>query len=410
MSTRSAEASIKGYNYQFLHTVKDIMELASDDDLCTVEGVEDFDIEKDTEKDIIQYKYHENKDFQNSRVSKPIALMFKYFLENRDEEIRYRLFIHLIDEEFPDKDDIRITNILKIKEARKILSNSEDELTSEEIDDMAEDISSFNQKLFWKKTQKYSELEENIINIFETNLGISNSESKIIYLANAVKIISDISIKNDGERNITKKEFTNKLKSYEKVIHSSFLNRVKGFRVLKSYYKKQKNSLNVKKHTVSYIVQINNIDRENIDQFIIELSKKFCYKDNKSTYKPITFVINCPIELYQDFKKNIFSYILSEDEIIKINDGYEDYEFNINIFNEKLFSTKNRASNKFNSVSFNFKFIYQSTFEAEFENMNYSSIGLFIIDSSCTDLLEVSEKQFYLNNLTNEQMLEIIGE
>ena len=115
MSTRSAEASIRGYNYQFLHTVKDIIELASDDNLCTVEGVEDFDIEKDTEKDLIQYKYHENKDFQNSRIAKPIALMFKYFLENRDKEINYRLFIYLIDDEFPDKDDTRITNILKIK-------------------------------------------------------------------------------------------------------------------------------------------------------------------------------------------------------------------------------------------------------------------------------------------------------
>jgi len=409
MSTRSAEASIRGYNYQFLHTVKDIIELASDDNLCTVEGVEDFDIEKDTEKDLIQYKYHENKDFQNSRIAKPIALMFKYFLENRDKEINYRLFIYLIDDEFPDKDDTRITNILKIKEARKILSNSETELTLEEIDNMSEDISSFNEKLFWKKTQKYSELEENIINIFETNLGISNSESKIIYLANAVKIISDLSMK-DGERNITKRDFLNRLKSYEKVIHSSFLNRVKGFSKLKSYYKKQKNSLNIKKDTVSYVVQINNINRDNIAQFVIELSKKFCYKDNKSTYKPITFVINCPIERYKEFKKNIFNYILSENELIKINDGYEDYKFNINIFNEKLFSTKKGNGNKYNSVSFNFKFIHQSIFKAKFENMNYSSIGLFIIDNSCTDLLEVSEKLFYLNNLTNEQMLEIIGE
>lgn len=410
MSTRSAEASIKGYNYQFLHTIKDILELACDSDICTVEGIEDFDIEKDTEKDLIQYKYHEHKDFQNSRVAKPIALMFKYFLENIDEDINYKLFIYLTDEILPVKDNARVTDILKIKEARKILSNRDVELTKEEIDNFSSEISSFNGKLSWKLTQKYSDLEENIINIFESNLGITSDESKIIYLANGVKIISDISMKNDGERNITKREFLTRLKSYEKIIYSSFINRVKGFKELKSFYKKQKDSLNIKKHTASYIIQINNINRSNIAQLIIELSKKFCYKNNKSTYKPITFVINCLIDEYPEFKKSIFNYILSENEIIKINDGYEDYHFNINIFNEKLFSTKNRAGNKYNNVSFNFKFIHQNILESDFEQMDYSSIGLFVIDNSTTNLTEISEKQFYLNNLTNQQIIEIIGE
>ena len=410
MSIRSAEASIKGYNYQFLHTIKDILELASNDDICTVEGIEDFDIEKDSDKDLIQYKYHENKEFQNSRVAKPIALMFKHFFETRDDNINYKLFIYLVDETLPTKDNVRITSILKIKEARKILSNTEDELTLTEIDNMSNDISSFTEKLSWKLTQKYSELEENIINIFESSLGITADESKIIYLANAVKIVSDTSIKSDGERNITKRIFLDTLKSYENIIYSSFINRTKGFNDLKRFYKKQKDSLTIKKHTSNYIVQINNINRDSVSQLIVELSKKFCYKNNKLIYKPITFVINCPISEYLEFKKSVFTYILSENENIKINDGHEDYQFNINIFNEKLFSTKNRAGNKYNCVSFNFKLIHQNILETNFEQMDYSSVGLFIIDNSTTNLIEVSEKQFYLNNLTNQQIIEIIGE
>jgi len=410
MSTRSAEASIKGYNYQFLHTIKDILELASSDDICTVEGIEDFDIEKDSDKDLIQYKYHENQTFTNSRVAKPIALMFKHFLANESDNLNYKLFIYLTDATLHIKDDEKIIAILKIKEARKILSNSEDELTTEEIDGFDEKISVFNEKFSWKLTQKYSELESNIINTFESNLGITTHESQIIYLANAVKVISDISTKNDGERNITKRDFLDILKSYEKIVYSSYINRVKGFNELKKYYKKQKDSLNIKKHTSSYIVEINNINRTNIAQLIVELSKKFCYKDNKSTYKPITFVINCPVDEYAEFKKSVFNYIFSEDEIIKINDGYEDYQFNVNIFNEKLFSTMNRAGTKYNRVSFNFKLIHQNTLETNFEQLDYSSIGLFIVDNSTTSLTYVSEKQFYLNSLTNEQIIEIIGE
>ena len=410
MSIRSAEASIKGYNYQFLHTIKDILELASDSDLCTVVGIEDFDIERDSDKDLIQYKYHENQTFTNYRVAKPIALMFKHFLANENDSLNYKLFIYLQEDTLPIKDDERITNILKIKEARKILSDIEDELTNEEIDAMSEKILAFNEKLSWNLTQKYSDLESNIINIFESNLGISSDESKIIYLANAVKIISDTSIKNDGERDITKRNFLDRLKSYEKTIYSSFINRTRGFLELKRFYNKQKDSLNIKKHTSNYIVQINNIRRNNIAQLIVELSKRFCYKDNKSTYNPITFIVNCSIDEYSVFKKTIFGYILSENETIKINDGHEDYQFNINIFNEKLFSTKNRAGNKYNNVSFNFKLIHQNILETNFNQMDYSSIGLFVVDDSKTNLSYISEKQFYLNNLTNEKIIEIIGE
>ena len=109
MSSRSAEASIKGYNYQFLHTIKDILENEPDTDVCTVEGIEDFDIEKDSEKDLIQYKYHEYQSFTNTRVAKPISLMFKYFKDNQHEVINYKLFIYLNDENLPGKTVEKIT-------------------------------------------------------------------------------------------------------------------------------------------------------------------------------------------------------------------------------------------------------------------------------------------------------------
>ena len=140
MSARSAEASIKGYNYQFLHTIKDILESPVDSFECTVEGIEDLDIEKDGEKDLIQYKYHEEQSFTNSKVAKPIALMFKYFKDNQQKQVNYKLFIYLNDDNLPDKTVERITDILKIKEALphrypmllvdRVLQVSEDEIVA----------------------------------------------------------------------------------------------------------------------------------------------------------------------------------------------------------------------------------------------------------------------------------------
>jgi len=93
---------------------------------------------------------------------------------------------------------------------------------------------------------------------------------------------------------------------------------------------------------------------------------------------------------------------------MKINDGLEDYSFNINIYNEILIKTKD--GNKYDIVSFNFKFLHQDIFINKFSQMNYSNIGLFVLDDSSSSLSHISEKQFYLNNLTNEQIIEIIGE
>lgn len=409
MSTRSAEASIKGYNYQFLHTIKDILE-SNYDDQCTVEGIEDFDIEKGDEKDLIQYKFHEEQSFTNSKVAKPISLMFKYFKDNQQEVINYKLFIYLTDDDLPGKTVEKITEILKIKESRKILSTTDTEITKEEVDLFSNLIATFVEKFSWKLTQKYNELENEIIETFKTDLGITNAESEILYLSNAFKIINDFAIKPDGEREITKRQFMDSLKTHEKILFSSFVLRTKGFNKLRNIYKKQKTLLNVKKHTSSYIVQCNNQNRDNLAQLIIELSKKFCYHGNKSDYIPITFVINCSHDNYLELKKRIYTYILSVNNNIKINDGFEDYAFNISVFKEKVLSTKNNAGNKFNKVSFNFKLLHQNIFASNFDQMHYSNASLFVLDESESSLNLITEKQFYLNNLTNEQIIEIIGE
>ena len=216
MSGRSANASIKGYNYQFLHTIKDILE-QSDNDVCVIEGIEDFDIEKDGEKDLIQYKFHEMKTFTNSRVAKPIALMFKHFQANQQESNNYKLFIYLTSSELPEITLSIITEVLKIKEARTILSDTDVDLTNENIDSLSNDIGLFIEKLSWKLTKKYEDLEKEIIEDFKNNLGITSEESEIIYLSNAIKIVNDLAIKrNEEERKITKRTFISKLNSYKK--------------------------------------------------------------------------------------------------------------------------------------------------------------------------------------------------
>ncbi len=409
MSSRSAEASIKGYNYQFLHTIKDILENEVDTYENIVEGIEDLDIVKENSSDLIQYKYHEEQSYQNSKVAKPIALMFKHFLENQSSNINYKLYIYLNTTKLPTITTNIITDILKIKEARKILSSVDTELTVEAIDGKSNEISTFIARFTWVLTQKYSELENDIISSFESIARLNSEEAKIVYFSNAIKIINDLAIQSDeNNRKITKRDLLSKLNSCKNILYSSYIIREKSFTDLKKIVKKRKSALNIKKNSSTHVIHINNTNRENISSLIINLVKKFCFKDNKSDLNPLVFIISSTKIEYKNLKKSLYEYI--DQNLILVNDGTEDYNFNINLFNAKPLIAKNRAGNKINHTSFNLKLLHEEVYKDNLSNINFSNPSLFVIDSKESNLSTLTEKQFYLNGLDNNQILELIGE
>ena len=71
--TRTAEASIKGYVYQFILCLKELLN-AQDGASVTMEGpIEDVDISSTNGYKAIQCKYHEaSTSFTTSKIYKPI--------------------------------------------------------------------------------------------------------------------------------------------------------------------------------------------------------------------------------------------------------------------------------------------------------------------------------------------------
>ena len=72
MSSRTAEATIKGYYYQFDTSILKLLELPNDTDSIVVEGIEDIDISTASEQTAIQCKYLSRPKFINSSVREPI--------------------------------------------------------------------------------------------------------------------------------------------------------------------------------------------------------------------------------------------------------------------------------------------------------------------------------------------------
>ncbi len=225
MSNRSAEASIKGYNYQFLHTIKDILENESDTYENIVEGIEDLDIDNGNEKKLIQYKYHEEKSYNNSRVAKPIGLMFNHFLRPTTKAISYKLYIYLIDDTLNDITDEILLEILKLKSATDYIDETCRRFVTNKVL-----VSKFNNIFTCKLTQKYDDLQNDIISSFESIVSLSNEDAKIIYFANAIKIINDLAIQSsEANRKITKRALLSELSTYKDILYSSHILREKGF-------------------------------------------------------------------------------------------------------------------------------------------------------------------------------------
>jgi len=103
---RTAEYSIKGYVYQFLRYLSDILAADSGTSI-TIEGaIEDIDIHATDATTAVQCKYHEQADkFTLGRIYKPILLMLEHFSKNPSTtpQIRYRLFCH-----FPEETGTRL--------------------------------------------------------------------------------------------------------------------------------------------------------------------------------------------------------------------------------------------------------------------------------------------------------------
>ncbi|MFT8930773.1 MAG: hypothetical protein ABF976_06280 [Acetobacter syzygii] len=98
---RTAEYSIKGYLYQFLRYLSEIL-AAEADTKITIEGaIEDIDVAAADFTTAVQCKYHEQTDkFTLGKIYKPILLMLEHFSKNASQTPRvyYRLFCHFPDE------------------------------------------------------------------------------------------------------------------------------------------------------------------------------------------------------------------------------------------------------------------------------------------------------------------------
>jgi len=79
MTNRSANATIKGYFYQFDHTILQILQAASGNSSVVIEGIEDVDIEDGDDSVLVQCKYYEGTEYNHSQIKKAVVQMLLHY-------------------------------------------------------------------------------------------------------------------------------------------------------------------------------------------------------------------------------------------------------------------------------------------------------------------------------------------
>jgi hypothetical protein len=211
---RSAEDTIKGFNYQFAATVLLILQ-SEDDSQITVEGIEDIDVASVSVTSAVQCKYYEGTKLTNS-VLRDIVEPMLVDEKGRTTKIHYFIYAHFKEQvdlatfQLSDPAAFRadVLGYKKGKGEKQIIGNLADDigLTNPEI-------GAFLARLRFTLTQNYDAHKRQVEVALEHQFSCNSSEVSHFYYPVAFSKVAELATKATlAERKITKSAF---LKAFE---------------------------------------------------------------------------------------------------------------------------------------------------------------------------------------------------
>jgi hypothetical protein len=189
---RTAEYSIKGYLYQFLRYLSEIL-AADKDTKVTIEGaIEDIDISAPGLTIAVQCKYHEQADkFTLGKIYKPILLMLEHFSYNATATptVYYRLFCY-----FPDQSGSRALTKTELKTVRATTSASLKTIIERMAPGVDEDV--FLGRFTIEFGQTVDDLQRSVLATLHIK-GFTAEDVDAIIFPNAIQRIVDMATKSD---------------------------------------------------------------------------------------------------------------------------------------------------------------------------------------------------------------------
>lgn len=226
MSVRSANATIKGYFYQFDHTIVQLLLAPTLNTSITVEGIEDVDVQTAGEESLIQCKYYEGTDYNHSVIKDAVVQMLRHFHQSARAtraRTKYRIYGHFKDgqDKFPAAVDLTFLkkHLLSFTE-KKVFHEVHIELALSDTD-LAEFLGALAINV---RGETYETQQLQVENLLKSHINDANSlDLKAFYYPLAIHTIQTLAVqRNEADRSITKSQFLKKV-SKKDVVLSSWL-------------------------------------------------------------------------------------------------------------------------------------------------------------------------------------------
>ena len=302
MTNRSANATIKGYFYQFDHTVVQVLSAPSVTSVVTVEGIEDVDLATGGESVLTQCKYYEGTEYNHSVIKDAVIHMLRHFKENGGQaglQFRYRIYGHYKggQDKIPASFDI---GFLK----KHLLTYTHKGVTHEMHDELS--VSDPELERFRKlleidvNAKSYDDQQNEVIRLLKLQIpGCQQEDAVAFYYPNAINVIQSLAIQASAKgRTITKARFIAEVNRKEPVF-SAWLRKKFGdeyyARSVKRKHFHFPSATKVPKSARVFAMDVApEFDLSYLTQLLIKIGNRFSHVENTRTVQTDRF---CPYVL-----------------------------------------------------------------------------------------------------------------
>lgn len=339
MRNRSANAPIKGYFYQFDHTIVRLLEAPTTQSSVVVEGVEDIDFDSGDDSAFVQCKYYEGTEYNHSVIKDAVIQMLKHFHAGScqaDQKFKYRIYGHYKggQEKLPTKFNLDfLKKHFLTYEQKKIVHEVHSELGIRD-----EQLASFLKLLeIDLRAPSYEEQQKAVIKLLVSQIsGCKAEDAEVFHYPNALNAIRNLAIQaEENDRKITKGKFLEAVNCKD-VVFGMWLRQKFGndyyARLIKRRHFKYAATKVPKASRIFAIDMTNEFDLAKAIGLLAKIGKGFSHVEHKRTLEKDRF---CPYVLLRgvtpdevaSLKGGLFK------QGVKIADGHP---FNGSVFSPEL--------------------------------------------------------------------------
>lgn len=331
MVNRSANATIKGYFYQFDFAIRTILQLYDDTYEITVEGVEDVDINNASDESYVQCKYYAATEYNHSIIKPAIQAMLTHFKTTGQFIVplpKYNLYGYYSSGQQKLPEQPLTTNFIKehfltsrpkdkpIEELHKTLDISDTEIENF-IKNLHIDI----------YAQSYEAQYETICGLIQHNIRQSTREDiDHLYYPAAINVIRELAIQQSVlDRKISRRAFMARI-DRKLDLFNSWIMQYNGITAYNKYIKKTffnfSQATSIYNKNRFFLFPANSSDIKTVVRLLNLIAKKFSHVERTRTPDDDRF---CPYAHVTGINENDYLEIKKSMKFsgLKFIDGYD---------------------------------------------------------------------------------------